>query len=575
MMFDGSDYDSHDACREGHEFSDGDRMSDCWDGGSDEFDVFDCPEARERFRKAHGIPEQLPAEVMALLRHNRRPSSLSRGTPEIVSAAGSGNLDLVKKLVSASADMPGLQAAGPNPASALSVASLVAASADLPCIPRRLKGKQPPVGAWLKKMYGELWEGKQPPPKKATAFESECDDGSSHETDEDDTDVDHDYCSDNTKEYCEAVAKLGSGDFSWDPVRCNRSEEQLHMIASVELALAEEMGLEDDFETIVQSLVFSDLVERYPVQTIADALGMEIAEFMLDRLGRASALGSTRYEAYDLCRRMHQPHLLKSAAEKTRKKESELLKSLSAPNREAYLEGKAAAERRKAARERRARVLALVNGSRQWTEEGDYGKSWEWFGDTPLIAAARSGQHEVVRYLLRDCLADPTLESCPRCDVYETALGPTSSSCQFSRPQRYGGPTRQRVVERLVRAALSFWHRGDGAHARYSPAALKKRCSNLPTDVSALQAAVDAAGFNSEDEAALQQDLEAEAAQAAAVAAAAEMERRAKICGCGGQTAKDCVHRCCGNCCPGGCPRHGSKRRRLNSTPHLSHAAGS
>eukprot|EP00091_Calanus_sinicus_P025187 TRINITY_DN9463_c1_g1_i1.p1 TRINITY_DN9463_c1_g1~~TRINITY_DN9463_c1_g1_i1.p1 ORF type:complete len:191 (-),score=73.52 TRINITY_DN9463_c1_g1_i1:401-949(-) len=65
-----------------------------------------------------------------------------------------------------------------------------------------------------------------------------------------------------------------------------------------------------------------------------------------------------------------------------------------------------------------------LNAARKWTEVqekmGGYDKSWEWFGDTALIAAARAGHVEVVKYLLVEG-ADPTLSSCPSDDEYETA----------------------------------------------------------------------------------------------------------------------------------------------------------
>ena len=38
-------------------------------------------------------------------------------------------------------------------------------------------------------------------------------------------------------------------------------------------------------------------------------------------------------------------------------------------------------------------------------------------GGTPLMAGSERGRAEVVRFLLRDALADPTLQSCPRDDV--------------------------------------------------------------------------------------------------------------------------------------------------------------
>lgn len=65
-----------------------------------------------------------------------------------------------------------------------------------------------------------------------------------------------------------------------------------------------------------------------------------------------------------------------------------------------------------------------INVARKWTEVEEkmgYDKSWDWYDDTPLIAASREGHFDVVKYLVSH-EADPTLESCHRCDVYETAL---------------------------------------------------------------------------------------------------------------------------------------------------------
>eukprot|EP00092_Neocalanus_flemingeri_P027586 GFUD01029929.1.p1 GENE.GFUD01029929.1~~GFUD01029929.1.p1 ORF type:complete len:362 (-),score=68.48 GFUD01029929.1:61-1146(-) len=67
--------------------------------------------------------------------------------------------------------------------------------------------------------------------------------------------------------------------------------------------------------------------------------------------------------------------------------------------------------------------VGTLNGARHWTEVQEkhgYDKSWEWFGDTALIAAARAGHVEVVKLLLLEG-ADVTLDSCPSDDNYETA----------------------------------------------------------------------------------------------------------------------------------------------------------
>lgn len=80
-------------------------------------------------------------------------------------------------------------------------------------------------------------------------------------------------------------------------------------------------------------------------------------------------------------------------------------------------------------KERSARTTVLNHAAR-WTEvQGKYGydKSWEWFGDTALIAAARRGEVLMVKALLA-VGADPTLESCPCDDLYEDATKAAEAS---------------------------------------------------------------------------------------------------------------------------------------------------
>lgn len=71
-------------------------------------------------------------------------------------------------------------------------------------------------------------------------------------------------------------------------------------------------------------------------------------------------------------------------------------------------------------------LTAVVNTAKTWTESeekyGGYTKSWTWYGDTALIAAARLGHDRIVEALLQTAVCDPSLESCPSCDAYETAL---------------------------------------------------------------------------------------------------------------------------------------------------------
>eukprot|EP00812_Abedinium_dasypus_P012475 NODE_5990_length_538_cov_279.581781.p1 GENE.NODE_5990_length_538_cov_279.581781~~NODE_5990_length_538_cov_279.581781.p1 ORF type:complete len:145 (+),score=42.59 NODE_5990_length_538_cov_279.581781:3-437(+) len=126
-------------------------------------------------------------------------------------------------------------------------------------------------------------------------------------------------------------------------------------------------------------------------------------------------------------------------------------------------------------------------------EKWGYDKSWEWHGDTPLTAAARSGHVAVVKTLLLEG-ADPTLECCPSDDVYETPLKAAETRAQaakadveaakkgelpsYRRPRagsaalnaeellrRCDGHT---AVIAMLKAAEAFWSRASYSHARYT-----------------------------------------------------------------------------------------------------------
>eukprot|EP01025_Chloroclados_australasicus_P023546 TRINITY_DN23842_c0_g1_i5.p1 TRINITY_DN23842_c0_g1~~TRINITY_DN23842_c0_g1_i5.p1 ORF type:complete len:402 (+),score=51.04 TRINITY_DN23842_c0_g1_i5:55-1260(+) len=67
---------------------------------------------------------------------------------------------------------------------------------------------------------------------------------------------------------------------------------------------------------------------------------------------------------------------------------------------------------------------ANVDESLQWTEVQEkwgYDKSWDWDGDSALLAAAREGHEEIVRYLLGKG-ANRTHRCCVVDDVYETPV---------------------------------------------------------------------------------------------------------------------------------------------------------
>lgn len=120
----------------------------------------------------------------------------------------------------------------------------------------------------------------------------------------------------------------------------------------------------------------------------------------------------------------------------------------------------------------------LVNASKIWTEHDDKSwgdKTWEWHGDTALIAAARGGHHAIVKYLLCEGLADPTLRSCPTENFSCKALD--VAEC--------------RVTRALLQAAESHWAAPvyANAHCGYNC----RRCGsldNVPLNVEDLRAAL-------------------------------------------------------------------------------------
>ena len=84
-----------------------------------------------------------------------------------------------------------------------------------------------------------------------------------------------------------------------------------------------------------------------------------------------------------------------------------------------------------------------LNERQRWTEVTEkmgYDKSWEWFGDSALIAAARRGHVEIVAELLLN-QADPMLESCPYDDIYVNALG----------------VAKKDKIKQMISAVLELW----------------------------------------------------------------------------------------------------------------------
>ncbi|CAD7926055.1 unnamed protein product [Amoebophrya sp. A120] len=153
----------------------------------------------------------------------------------------------------------------------------------------------------------------------------------------------------------------------------------------------------------------------------------------------------------------------------------------------------------------------FLNYARRWTEVGDYSnKEWEWFGDTAILGAVRSGHADVVYYLLREG-ADPCFSSCVRDDEYETVAecikkklnigtGSSAPSAAASSSSSTRGQTQPgyQKIRALLNAVGSFWADSDllekqavrnyGAH--YHAAG---HCATAPKDMSGMIKALDAA----------------------------------------------------------------------------------
>lgn len=107
--------------------------------------------------------------------------------------------------------------------------------------------------------------------------------------------------------------------------------------------------------------------------------------------------------------------------------------------------------------------MKLLNGARKWTEVQEkcgYDKSWTWFGDTALIAAARNGHFNVVKFLLLEG-ADPTLVSCPTDDQYENAM-------QAAEQSKRRGLSSATKTQNLLNEAMKYWAEARYARPRHS-----------------------------------------------------------------------------------------------------------
>mmetsp|Transcript_106264 Transcript_106264/g.310674 ORF Transcript_106264/g.310674 Transcript_106264/m.310674 type:complete len:526 (+) Transcript_106264:76-1653(+) len=418
-----------------------------------------------------------------------------------------------------------------------------------------------------------------------SSSECSCDELGSHEDDE------SEGLSDATDDFLEqdGASELGS---RWDPVREGKNSKQLCCIRLVESTVDILGGI---VEVNMRELREGLLSEGITMREAERALGMKLKDFLQDRRKRADKFGLDDFvDCRSLRRKMKMAWTRKQARQET---------AAAAPGVASATEAEAAAEMREAktAEKQRRRIALVVNAAKRWTEVTEkWGleKSWEWFGDTPLIAASRNGHPEVVRYLLLE-LADPTLESCPQEDKYEDAMKAAAQSlrrlgCTLSDSRAGIG---QQLACRLLQTAMGYW-----SEAPYkSPAYGKKRRAkmrNEPRDKEGLRAAMEATAFSEEELAAVAAQHAPPRAHGKGAGvgkgrcrAPEQRHRRSEVvfegikggrkgraatgpgkggkgkgkgpqstgqllCVCGRPAASACTQRRCNLCCSGPCPRH-------------------
>lgn len=344
----------------------------------------------------------------------------------------------------------------------------------------------------------------------------------------------------------------------WDPIRRNKTTDQRRFICLVEWLVQRKICGRKNFKRLVFEVAVGLVKEHeFSIAAIVANLGMKLAPFIVDRLTRASSLGMGFFKASEIMKSMRRDWLLECGVE---------MQKHDAMNQEGDVE------------QRIGRIAVAVNAAQRWLEVqpsmGDT-RSLEWFGETALIAAARGGHWEIVRFLLRDGLADPTLECCSEEGRFESALGRTEMSKWGLKLQ--GGPTRQLVIERLIRAALPFWEKGQYGGPEYHPKREVEIKTRRPNNVLELRAAVDSADFNDDDRISLQIENKrrrppktkigkSTTAVVLLSAQVANPTEKDATCQCGDPAAPDCKHLCCENCCPGQCPCRKlgvEKRRRI------------
>jgi len=262
------------------------------------------------------------------------------------------------------------------------------------------------------------------------------------------------------------------------------------------------------------------------------------------------------------------------------------------------------------------RKASVLNHAHRWTEvqvKSCYDKSWEWFGDTALISAARNGNFEIVKFLLLEG-ADPTLSSCPSDDEYETALQAVQNRAKVRNqkleklktgtyevslseldhdPLKFVEEAFKNVniyeqVIKLLQESEKYWETAPYARASFSEERSKALAANpnSPRNLEKYKRAIELISCES--------NLDPSLVQGAA-AKFSELQKRKKILqppnskyqqpqiswmssiqsqkksnlvaslsktsncpGCGKAPAKECVNHSCGRCCSGSCPRHGT-----------------
>lgn len=224
-----------------------------------------------------------------------------------------------------------------------------------------------------------------------------------------------------------------------------------------------------------------------------------------------------------------------------------------------------------------------LNKSRKWTEvveKWGYDKSWEWYDDTALIAAARSGHFDIVVHLL-ELGADPTLEACHVCDEYETALQAAEHLYKKKTTETPQSINLKNIIDVLHKVKV-FWKNASYASSHYSNWRQKAflESPNLPTDMMGLKETI--SNFKSVllqmNQSKLAKSNNFKKSTRASHSTGNSSESKAytqssycKSSHCNLNAAKTCNQNFCGTCCPGPCERHYYR----NGKKRINHKNGS